>query len=245
MAEKTKLEEVEETPLRIIYEDNHLIVINKRSGDIVQADKTNDEPLPEKIKEYIREKYHKNGNIYCGVIHRIDRPVSGVVIFAKTSKALARMNQLVHDRQVKKIYWAIVKQLPPEPEGHLTHYLFRDEKRNKTLVSATPKDGYLKAELNYRHIASSDIYHLLEVELITGRHHQIRSQLSAIGCPIRGDLKYGFPRSCADASIGLHARSLTFIHPVSLQTIEIVADPPKDKLWNQFCNILNITRNEQ
>ncbi len=231
--------------LRVIFEDNHLIAINKRSGDIVQSDKTGDEPLPEKIKEYIRHEYNKAGNVFCGVIHRLDRPVSGVVVFAKTSKALARMNQLVHDRQMKKIYWAIVKNVPEKHEDTLVHYLYRDERANKTLVSATPKDGYLKAELKYRLVASSDIYHLLEVELITGRHHQIRSQLAFIGSPIRGDLKYGFPRSCADASIGLHARSVTFIHPVNLQTIEIVAAPPKDKLWNHFCEIMNVTPGEK
>lgn len=230
--------------LRVVYEDNHLIAVNKYSGDIVQADKTGDIPLNEMIKDYIREQYRKAGNIYCGVIHRIDRPVSGVVIFAKTSKALARMNQLVHDRQVKKVYWAVVKNLPEKLEGNLVHYLFRDEHNNKTLVSSTPKDGYLKAELNYKYIASSDIYHLLEVELITGRHHQIRAQLSAIGCPIRGDVKYGFPRSCADASIGLHARSLTFIHPVNLQTIVIEAKAPKDRLWNKFCEILNVEQEQ-
>ncbi len=239
MAKKEK-----EVPLRVIYEDNHLIAINKKSGDIVQADKTGDETLPDKIKEYIKEKYNKSGNVFCGVIHRIDRPVSGVMVFAKTSKALARMNQLVHDRQMKKIYWAIVKKAPEPAEGNLVHYLYRDERNNKTLVSRVPKDGYLKAELNYKIISQSDNYYLLEVELITGRHHQIRAQLADIGCPIRGDLKYGFPRSCVDGSIGLHARSVTFIHPVGLQTTVIEADPPREKLWNHFCEILNINRSQ-
>ena len=223
-----------------LYEDNHIIIVSKQAGEIVQGDKTGDVPLSETVAAYLKEKYSKPGNVFVGVPHRLDRPVSGVVVFAKTSKALARMNQLVHDRQVKKIYWAIVKNVPEKTEDTLIHYLYRDERANKTLVSFVPKDGYLKAELKYKLVASSDIYHLLEVELITGRHHQIRSQLAAIGSPIRGDLKYGFPRSCADASIGLHARSVSFIHPVSLQTVEIVASPPKDKLWNHFCEIMNV-----
>ncbi len=218
----------------VVFEDNHLIAINKRSGDIVQGDKTGDVPLSEHIKDFLRVKYNKSGNVYCGVIHRIDRPVSGVVIFAKTSKALGRMNQLIHDRQIHKYYWAIVKNAPEKPKDSLVHYLFKDERKNKVLVSPEQKDGYLKAELNYELMASSESYHLLNVELITGRHHQIRAQLAAIGCPIRGDLKYGFPRSNQDASISLHARSLSFIHPVTLQTITIKADPPDEKLWNCF-----------
>lgn len=222
----------EEDFLNIIYEDNHLIAINKRCGDIVQGDKTGDEPLPDKIKEYIRVNYNKTGNVFCGVIHRIDRPVSGAVVFAKTSKALVRMNQLVHDRQIEKRYWAVVKQKPPKNADTLVHYLFRDEKKNKSFASLTPKDGYLKAELEYKVIASSKSFHLLEINLITGRHHQIRSQLAAIGSPIRGDLKYGFQRSNVDGTVSLHSRSLAFIHPVSLQTINIIAQPPKDTIWD-------------
>ena len=220
--------------LDIIFEDNHLISVNKRSGDIVQGDKTGDIPLCEQVKEFLRVKYNKQGNVFCGVIHRIDRPVSGVVVFAKTSKALARMNQLVHDRQIQKQYWAIVKNPPAKPKGNLVHYLYKNESKNKAIVSDIPKNGYLKAELNYELIASSDHYHLLDIELITGRHHQIRAQLSAIGSPIRGDLKYGFFRSNPDASISLHARNVSFLHPVTLQTTTITAPPPKDALWNSF-----------
>ncbi|MDR1878834.1 MAG: RNA pseudouridine synthase [Bacteroidales bacterium] len=229
---------MEVSNLEVVFEDNHLIAVNKRIGDIVQGDKTEDTPLSEKVKKFIRIKYHKTGNVYCGVIHRIDRPVSGVVIFAKTSKALSRMNQLVHDRQIIKHYWAIVKDLPPKPKDNLVHYLLKDEQRNKVIVSRIHKEGYLRAELNYELVSSANMYHLLEIELITGRHHQIRAQLSAIGCPIKGDTKYGFPRSNQDASICLHARSISFIHPVSLQTTTIVANPPDEKLWNYFAEQL-------
>lgn len=220
--------------LDVVFEDNHLVAVNKRCGDIVQGDKTEDTPLSERIKDFLRIKYKKNGNIYCGVIHRIDRPVSGVVIFAKTSKALGRMNQLIHDRQIHKRYWAIVKNPPQQPKGNLVHYLFKDERKNKVVVSHEPKEGYLRAELNYELIASSELYHLIEIDLITGRHHQIRAQLSAIGSPIKGDLKYGYHRTNSDGSISLHARSLSFIHPVTLQTANIIAKPPSDKLWNFF-----------
>jgi len=220
--------------LDIIFEDNHLIAINKRSGDIVQGDKTGDIPLSEHIKEFLRKKYNKQANVYCGVIHRIDRPVSGVVIFAKTSKALERMNKLIHDRQIHKQYWAIVKNKPPKTKDNLVHYLHKDERKNKAIVSNIPKENYIRAELNYEVIASSEHYHLLDIELITGRHHQIRSQLSAIGSPIKGDLKYGFSRSNPDASISLHARSISFVHPVTLQETTITANPPKDKLWEYF-----------
>ena len=220
--------------LEVVYEDNHLIVVNKHSGEIVQADKTGDEPLSEIIKKWLKEKYNKTGNVFCGVIHRIDRPVSGVVIFAKTSKALARMNQLIQNKQLHKKYWALVKNAPPQPQGNLVHYLYRVERLNKSIVSETPKEGYQRAELNYWLIASSQTYHLLEIELITGRHHQIRAQLAAIGCPIRGDVKYGFPRPNHNASISLHARSVCFVHPISLQTVHIEAPPPNEKLWNCF-----------
>jgi 23S rRNA pseudouridine1911/1915/1917 synthase len=225
---------MEISDLDVIFEDNHLIGVNKGSGDIVQGDKTEDTPLSDKVKDYLRIKYNKTGNVFCGIIHRIDRPVSGVVVFAKTSKALTRMNQLIHDRQIQKRYWAIVKRPPKEPNATLIHYLFKDERNNKVLVSREPRDGYLRAELNYEIIASSESYFLIEIDLITGRHHQIRAQLAAIGSPIKGDLKYGSPRSNQDASICLHARSLSFIHPVSLLTTVIAANPPKDKLWDYF-----------
>jgi 23S rRNA pseudouridine1911/1915/1917 synthase len=225
--------------LDIIFEDNHLIAINKRSGDIVQGDKTGDVPLSEYIKEFLREKYNKLGNVYCGVIHRIDRPVSGVVIFAKTSKALERMNKLIQNRQIHKQYWAIVKNKPAKSKDNLVHYLHKDERKNKAIVSNVPKDDYIRAELNYEVIASSERYYLLNIELITGRHHQIRSQLSAIGLPIKGDLKYGFFRSNSDASINLHARSVSFIHPVTLQEITITANPKNDKLWEYFLKKIN------
>ena len=231
---------MEITEAHVIFEDNHLIAINKQAGAIVQGDKTEDTPLSEHVKDFIRKKYGKLGNVYCGVVHRIDRPVSGVVIFAKTSKALARMNQLIHDRQIRKHYWAIVRKAPDTTKDNLVHYLFKDERKNKTVVSKDPKDGYLKAEMNYEVVGSSDYYHLLDVELITGRHHQIRAQLSAIGSPIKGDLKYGFPRSNQDASICLHAKSMSFIHPVTLQTVVLKADPPRNKLWNCFADFTGI-----
>jgi len=220
--------------LEVVYEDNHLLAVNKRPGEIVQGDKTGDVPLSEIVKGWLREKYDKKGNVYCGVIHRIDRPVSGVVLFAKTSKALARMNQLIQDRLVQKKYWVIVKNLPPHSQGNLVHYLYKVERTNKSKVSDLPKKGYLRAELNYRLIASSQTYHLLEIELITGRHHQIRAQLSAIDSPVRGDVKYGLPQPNPDASISLHARSISFEHPVSLQTVHIEVEPPDEKLWNYF-----------
>ena len=220
--------------LEVIYEDNHLLAVNKHAGDIVQGDRTGNEPLSEIVKTWLKEKYDKQGNVFCGVIHRIDRPVSGVVVFAKTSKALARMNQLIQERQVHKKYWAIVKNAPSQPQGNLVHYLYKIEQKNKSLVSNTPKGEYLRAELNYWLITSAKTYHLLEIELITGRHHQIRAQLAAIGCPIKGDLKYGFHRSNPDGSIGLHARSIDFVHPVSQLPIHIEAPPPEDKLWRVF-----------
>lgn len=220
--------------LEVIYEDNHLLAVNKRVGDIVQGDKTGNEPLSEIVKKWLRDKYGKTGNVYCGVIHRIDRPVSGVVIFAKTSKALARMNQLIQDRQLHKKYLALVKNAPPQPQGNLVHYLCKIESKNKSIVSKVPKVNYILAELNYSLLASSQTYHLLEIELITGRHHQIRAQLAAIGCPIKGDVKYGFPRPNHNGSISLHARSICFVHPVSLQTIYIEAPLPDEKLWDCF-----------
>jgi len=219
---------------RILYEDNHLIVVNKLPSEIVQGDKTGDQPLSEAVKEYIRKKYNKPGNVFTGVIHRLDRPVSGVVVFAKTGKALSRMNELVKNREIKKTYWAIVKSKPKEKEATLTHFLVRNEKKNKSFVSGKKQENSKEAKLSYRLVASSKDYYLLEVDLHTGRHHQIRAQLAAIGCPIKGDLKYGYARSNKDASISLHARSVTFVHPVKKEPLTIVAEPPEDVLWRYF-----------
>jgi 23S rRNA pseudouridine1911/1915/1917 synthase len=219
---------------RILYEDNHLIAVNKLPSEIVQGDKTGDVPLSEDVKQYIKEKYGKPGNVYLGVIHRLDRPVSGVVVFARTSKALARMNKLVHDREMKKIYWAIVKNRPEKEEGELHHFLLRNEKQNKSYAYKQERPGTKEARLTYHVLAKSKDYYLLEVNLLTGRHHQIRAQLAAIGCPIKGDLKYGFPRSNKDASISLHARSVSFIHPVTKESVTIIARPPEEVLWNYF-----------
>ncbi|HEY4798647.1 MAG TPA: RNA pseudouridine synthase [Bacteroidia bacterium] len=221
-------------PLDVLFEDNHLIVINKKPSEIVQADKTGDEPLSEKVKEYLRKKYNKPGNVFCGVTHRIDRPVSGVVIFAKTSKALARMNELFRTKEVQKTYWAVVKNRPAEVSGHLTHYLKKNEKKNMSFAYDKEVQGALKAELDFKILFSSDNYHLLEINPITGRHHQIRVQLSAMGCPIKGDVKYGFKRGNEDASIHLHSRRSEFIHPVKKEPVVIIANPPDEVLWNFF-----------
>lgn len=216
---------------RIIYEDNHLIAINKRSGEIVQADKTGDLPLGEHLKQFLKEKYNKPGEVFVGVVHRLDRPVSGVVLFAKTSKGLERMNQLFRERATKKIYWAIVEKKPEKPEGKLIHYLIKNEKQNKSYASSVNKPGHLICELDYKLLASSERYHLLEVTPLTGRHHQIRVQLSAMGCIIKGDLKYGAKRSNPDGSICLHARRLEFVHPVKNERVVIEAPVPEDNLW--------------
>ena len=217
----------------ILYEDNHLIVVNKASGEITQGDKTGDTPLPEKLKDYLKEKYNKPGNVYLGVIHRLDRPTTGIVVFAKTSKALSRMNELFRKDEVKKTYWAIVQNPPKQNIGTLKHYLWKNEKQNKSYAYASnkeKKDAKL-AILNYKLVATSDNYSLLEVDLETGRHHQIRCQLSTIGCTIKGDLKYGAKRSNPDGSISLHARSISFVHPISKEQIEISAPTPNDALW--------------
>ncbi len=224
---------------RILYEDNHLIVVNKLPSEIVQGDKTGDLPLSEEVKEYIRKKYNKPGNVFTGVIHRLDRPVSGVVVFAKTGKALSRMNELIKNREIKKTYWAIVKNKPREKEATLTHFLLRNEKKNKSFVSNKKQENSKEAILTYRLMASSKDYHLLEVDLQTGRHHQIRAQLAAIGCPIKGDLKYGYSRSNKDASISLHARSVSFVHPVKKELLKIEANPPDDVLWKYFNEGMN------
>ena len=219
---------------RILYEDNHLIIINKNPSEIVQGDKTGDIPLSETVKGYLKKKYKKQGNVYLGVIHRIDRPVSGCVIFAKTDKALSRMNKLIQEREIKKLYWAVVKNKPPKESERLSHFLVKNEKQNKSYAVKADVKNALKAEMEYKLIASSDNYFLLEVQLFTGRHHQIRAQLSEIGCPIKGDLKYGFPRSNQDASIHLHARKVEFVHPVSKEKISVNAPLPKDAIWSYF-----------
>jgi 23S rRNA pseudouridine1911/1915/1917 synthase len=218
----------------ILFEDNHLIIFNKQPSQIVQGDKTGDVPLSDLLKAFIKERDHKPGNVFLGVVHRIDRPVSGVVIFAKTSKALTRLNEMIKAGQIHKTYWAVVKNQPPEDSGHLLHYLKKNEEKNKSFAYDKEVSGSRKAELTYRLIGTSQHYFLLEVNLLTGRHHQIRTQLSKIGCPIKGDLKYGFDRSNPDGSIHLHARQIEFIHPVSKEEIHMVADPPDDKLWASF-----------
>ena len=224
--------------MTVVYEDNHIIIVNKTASEIVQGDKTGDVPLSETVKQYLKEKYHKPGNVFIGVTHRLDRPVSGLVVFAKTSKALSRLNEMFKNSEVKKTYWAIGKQTPAETEGELVNYLVRNEKQNKSYAYNTEKPGSKKAILHYRLIARSDNYCLLEVDLKTGRHHQIRCQLAKMGCPIKGDLKYGFPRSNPDGSICLHARRVRFVHPVSKELIDVVAPVPSDNLWNSFLTSL-------
>ncbi len=220
--------------MTVIYEDNHIIVVNKTASEIVQGDKTGDTPLSETVKQYLKEKYNKPGNVFVGVTHRLDRPVSGLVVFAKTSKALARLNDMFRLGEVKKTYWAIVKERPKELEGELVHYLVRNEKQNKSYAYDKEKKDSKKAVLHYKLIGCSTNYHLLEVDLKTGRHHQIRCQLAKMGCPIKGDLKYGSPRSNPDGSICLHARSVSFIHPVSKEEISLTAPVPGGNLWNGF-----------
>ncbi len=223
---------------RVLLEDNHLLIVNKLPSEIVQGDKTGDKPLNETLKQYLKVKYNKPGNVFVGVVHRLDRPVSGAVIFAKTSKALTRLNQMVKERLIKKTYLAIVKQPPPKESDTITHYLVRNQKKNKSFAHKKPVANSKEAILSYKLIATSKDYYLLEVDLHTGRHHQIRAQLAAIGCPIKGDLKYGFPRSNPDASISLHARELTFVHPVKKEPVVITAPTPNDVLWNYFENLL-------
>ncbi|WP_335967198.1 RluA family pseudouridine synthase [Galbibacter sp. PAP.153] len=218
--------------LQVLYEDNHIIVVNKRAGDIVQGDKTGDKPLSEIIKNYLKDKYNKPGNVYLGVVHRLDRPTTGIVLFAKTSKALPRLNKLFKDKDAKKTYWAIVKNKPQKDADTLIHWMKRNSKQNKSYAHTNEVPDSKKAVLNYRMLKSLTNYHVLEIDLETGRHHQIRSQLSAIGSPIKGDLKYGFDRSNKDGSIHLHARKLEFMHPVKKERIQITAPLPKNPLWN-------------
>ena len=218
--------------LQVLYEDNHLIIINKRAGDIVQGDKTGDTPLSEVVKSFIKERDDKPGNVYLGVVHRLDRPTTGVVLFAKTSKALPRLNKLFADKDAKKTYWAVVKQMPPKTSDTLVHWLKKNPKNNKSTAYTKEIPNSKKAILNYTVLKQLDNYVLLEVALETGRHHQIRAQLATIGCAIKGDLKYGFDRSNADASIHLHARELEFVHPVSNELIHVLALLPEgDAIW--------------
>ena len=218
--------------LEVLHEDNHIIVVNKRPGDIVQGDKTGDKPLSEVVKSYLKEKYNKPGNVYLGVVHRLDRPTSGIVLFSKTSKALPRLNKLFQQKDAKKTYWAVVKNQPPKDADKLVHYLKRNSKQNKSYSNIKEVPDSKKGILHYKVIKELDHYYALEIDLETGRHHQIRSQLSAIGCPIKGDLKYGFDRSNKDASIHLHARKLEFIHPVKNEPVSITAPTPNDAIWN-------------
>jgi 23S rRNA pseudouridine1911/1915/1917 synthase len=218
----------------ILFEDNHLIIINKLPSQIVQGDKTGDKPLSDLVKDYIKVKYKKSGEVFLGVVHRLDRPVSGAVIFARTSKSLTRINALIKNREINKTYWAVVKNKPPKDSDILINFLRRDETRNKSFVTGEKTKNAQMASLSYTLLASSDNYYLLEIDLQTGRHHQIRTQLAGIGCPIKGDLKYGYPRSNSDGSIHLHARKLNFIHPVTLKPVSIIAQTPNDPVWNFF-----------
>lgn len=218
--------------LQVLHEDNHLIVVNKRPGDIVQGDKTGDKPLSEVVKEYLKEKYNKPGNVYLGVVHRLDRPTSGIVVFAKTSKALPRLNKLFSEGKTKKTYWAVVKDAHKRTQDTLVHWLVRNPKQNKSYAHKNEVPNSKKAILDYRLIKRLENYFLLEIDLKTGRHHQIRAQLAAIGCNIKGDLKYGADRSNKDGSIHLHSRSLAFEHPVKKELVSFIAPPPKDSIWD-------------
>lgn len=218
--------------LQILHEDNHIIVVNKRVGDIVQSDKTGDKPLSEVVKEYIKEKYNKPGEVFLGVVHRLDRPTTGIVVFARTSKALERLNAMFSNRETQKTYWAVVKNKPPKTSDNLVHFLKRNPKNNTSKAHLKEIPESKKASLDYTIIKELNNYFALEINLHTGRHHQIRSQLQAIGCPIKGDLKYGFDRSNPDGGIHLHARKLVFVHPVSKENIEIIAPTPNDVIWN-------------
>ena len=220
--------------MNILFEDNHLIIVNKSCGEIVQADPSGDISLEQMVKDYLKRKYDKPGEVFLGVVHRVDRPVSGIVVFARTTKALLRLNKMFQEKSIRKTYWAIVKDLPPDEAGTLTHYIIRNTKTNRSHTHPKERPGSKIAVLHYRHIASSDRYHLLEIDLETGRHHQIRCQLAAIGCPIRGDLKYGFPRSNPGGGISLHARKIRFQHPVKDEEINLIAPLPDEPLWKIF-----------
>jgi 23S rRNA pseudouridine1911/1915/1917 synthase len=220
--------------LQILHEDNHIIAINKRVGDIVQGDKTGDQPLSDVVKEYIKEKYNKPGEVYLGVIHRLDRPTTGIVVFAKTSKALTRLNEMFKNRDTQKTYWAVVKKTPEPQEATLEHYLTRNTKNNTSKAHIKEVPDSKLAKLDYKVIYKLTHYSVLEINLHTGRHHQIRTQLAAIGCPIKGDLKYGFNRSNPDGGIHLHARKLDFIHPVSKENVSLLAPLPNESTWNNI-----------
>ena len=217
--------------LQILHEDNHIIIVNKRAGDITQGDKTGDTPLSEVVKQYIKEKYNKPSNVYLGVVHRLDRPTSGVIVFAKTSKSLERLNKMLREKTINKTYWAIVKNKPQPEQDTLVNYLKKNPKNNKSTAFKTEFEGSKKAILHYKVIKELDSYYLLEIDLETGRHHQIRCQLSSIGSYIKGDLKYGAKRSNKDGSIHLHARKIEFTHPVSKETIVVIAPTPEDAIW--------------
>jgi 23S rRNA pseudouridine1911/1915/1917 synthase len=218
--------------LQVLFEDNHIIIVNKRAGDITQGDKTGDKPLSDVVKEYVKDKYNKPGLVFIGTVHRLDRPTSGIVIFARTSKALERLNKMLREKTIKKTYWALVKNAPKVTTDTLTNFLKKDTKKNKSFVYKKEIKGSKKAILHYNIIKKLENYFLIEIDLETGRHHQIRTQLSYIGSAIKGDLKYGFPRSNKDGSISLHARKIKFIHPVSQEEIAITAPTPKDIIWN-------------
>ncbi len=220
--------------LLILHEDNHIIVVNKRVGDIVQGDKTGDKPLSEIVKEYIKDKYNKPGEVFLGVVHRLDRPTTGIVVFARTSKALERLNKMFSERETKKTYWAVVKNKPPQLQDKLLHFLKRNEKNNTSKAHLKEVPDSKLASLEYKIIKELDNYFVLEINLHTGRHHQIRAQLQAIGCPIKGDLKYGFDRSNPDGGIHLHARQLAFEHPVSKEKIALIAPTPEDNVWKSI-----------
>jgi len=226
------------TQLSVLFEDNHIIAINKQCGDIVQGDKTGDRTLGDDVKEFIKNKYNKPGNVFLGVTHRLDRPTSGVILFARTSKALSRLNEMFQDHQaIQKTYWAVVDKKPEHLTGDLNHWLVRDTKQNKSFAYSTEKKESKKASLTYRYLGSSDKFHLVEIDLHTGRHHQIRAQLAFLGLHIKGDLKYGAARSNSDGGIHLHARKIKFTHPVTGEEMNLVAPPPADPVWNYFIRI--------
>ena len=228
--------------MQVVYEDNHIIIVFKQSGEIVQGDKTGDRPLSETVKEYIKAKYHKPGNVFLGVVHRLDRPVAGLVVFARTSKALARLNEMFRKGDIHKTYWAITKNMPKEPQATLTNWIVRNERQNKSYAYDREVPDSKKALLSYRVIGHTDHYHLLEVHLMTGRHHQIRCQLAHIGCPIKGDLKYGAQRSNPDGSISLLSHEMTFVHPVSKETVHVVAPLPDDTLWRALAPVADVDK---
>lgn len=223
--------------LNVIYEDNHLVIVNKPAGVLVHGDKTGDKTLEDYVKEYIKEKYDKPGDVFLGTVHRLDRPVSGLIIFARTSKGLERMNELFKKRDIQKTYWAIVSRKPPKKKDKLTHYLVKDTNKNVVTAYDFPVEGSQKAELNYRYLGTINKHHLIEVEPITGRSHQIRVQLASMGCPIRGDLKYGYPRPNADASINLHSRRVYFVHPIKKEPILCKAAVPENAFWEEFLEL--------